>query len=107
MYSTPELLLLGGHASDADLAAAGTTLDCRDVINMQYTSGTTGFPKGVMLTHHNILNNGFHIGERQRLTEADRLCLTVPLFHCFGLVLGVIRSAARPCTACPPCSSPS
>jgi fatty-acyl-CoA synthase len=57
---------------------------------MQYTSGTTGFPKGVMLTHHNILNNGFHIGERQKFTDADRLCLTVPLFHCFGLVLGVM-----------------
>jgi fatty-acyl-CoA synthase len=90
MYSTPELLLLGGHASDADLAAAAKTLDCREVINMQYTSGTTGFPKGVMLTHHNILNNGFHIGERQRFTEADRVCLTVPLFHCFGLVLAVM-----------------
>jgi fatty-acyl-CoA synthase len=57
---------------------------------MQYTSGTTGFPKGVMLTHHNILNNGFSIGERQKFTEADRICLTVPLFHCFGLVLGVM-----------------
>ncbi|MFB3818727.1 MAG: AMP-binding protein [Candidatus Methylomirabilales bacterium] len=90
MYSTPELLLLGGHESDADLEAAGKSLDCHEVINMQYTSGTTGFPKGVMLTHHNILNNGFHIGERQRLTEADRLCLTVPLFHCFGLVLAVM-----------------
>ena len=50
-------------------------LDCHEVINMQYTSGTTGFPKGVMLTHHNILNNGFHIGERQKFTDAERVCV--------------------------------
>jgi len=90
MYNTQELLLLGAHTSDEELRQASATLSCHEVINMQYTSGTTGFPKGVMLTHHNILNNGFHIGERQKFTEADRLCLTVPLFHCFGLVLGVM-----------------
>jgi fatty-acyl-CoA synthase len=92
MYNTQELLLLGNHTSDEELARAGKDLSCHEVINMQYTSGTTGFPKGVMLTHHNILNNGFHIGERQRFTDADRLCLTVPLFHCFGLVLGVMAA---------------
>jgi fatty-acyl-CoA synthase len=92
MYNTQELLLLGGHTSDQELARAAASLTCHEVINMQYTSGTTGFPKGVMLTHHNILNNGFHIGERQKFTEADRLCLTVPLFHCFGLVLGVMAA---------------
>jgi fatty-acyl-CoA synthase len=90
MYNSQELLLLGAHTSDQELAQAAAGLNCHEVINMQYTSGTTGFPKGVMLTHHNILNNGFHIGERQRFTEAERLCLTVPLFHCFGLVLGVM-----------------
>lgn len=90
MYNTQELLLLGAHTSDEELRRASASLTCHEVINMQYTSGTTGFPKGVMLTHHNILNNGFHIGERQKLTEADRLCLTVPLFHCFGLVLGLM-----------------
>jgi fatty-acyl-CoA synthase len=90
MYNTQELLLLGAHTDDEELRRAAVGLDCHDVINMQYTSGTTGFPKGVMLTHHNILNNGFHIGERQRFTEAERLCLPVPLFHCFGLVLGVM-----------------
>jgi fatty-acyl-CoA synthase len=90
MYNTQELLLLGSHTSDEELARASASLACHEVINMQYTSGTTGFPKGVRLTHHNILNNGFHIGERQKFTAADRLCLTVPLFHCFGLVLGVM-----------------
>ncbi len=90
MYNTQELLLLGAHTSDEELRRVTAHLTCHEVINMQYTSGTTGFPKGVMLTHHNILNNGFHIGERQKLTAIDRLCLTVPLFHCFGLVLGVM-----------------
>jgi fatty-acyl-CoA synthase len=90
MYNTQELLLLGAHTRDEELRQASANLTCHEVINMQYTSGTTGFPKGVMLTHHNILNNGFHIGERQKFTEEDRLCLTVPLFHCFGLVLGVM-----------------
>jgi len=90
MYNSQELLLLGAHTSDEELVRASAGLTCHEVINMQYTSGTTGFPKGVMLTHHNILNNGFSIGERQKFTEADRVCLTVPLFHCFGLVLGVM-----------------
>jgi fatty-acyl-CoA synthase len=66
---------------------------------MQYTSGTTGFPKGVMLTHHNILNNGFSIGERQKFTDAERVCLPVPLFHCFGLVLGIMAIYTHAATA--------
>ena len=57
---------------------------------MQYTSGTTGFPKGVMLTSHNIINNGFITGERMRYTDKDRVCIPVPLFHCFGIVLAVM-----------------
>jgi fatty-acyl-CoA synthase len=65
MYNTRELLLLGSHSTNDELARLKASLYCREVINMQYTSGTTGLPKGVMLTHHNILNNGFHIGERE------------------------------------------
>jgi fatty-acyl-CoA synthase len=90
MFNTPELILLGEHIDDSELDAAKADIKADDVINMQYTSGTTGFPKGVMLTHSNILNNGFWIGECQKFTAADRLCLPPPLFHCFGLVLGVM-----------------
>jgi fatty-acyl-CoA synthase len=90
MYNTSEVLLLGAHQDDSGLNAIRSNLHHDDVINMQYTSGTTGFPKGVMLTHYNILNNGFTIGECQKFTENDRLCLTVPLFHCFGLVLALM-----------------
>jgi fatty-acyl-CoA synthase len=99
MYTTPELLLLGGHSDDEELVRIGERLACHDVVNMQYTSGTTGFPRGVMLTHHNILNNGFHIGERQKITDADRVCLPVPLFHCFGLVLGMMAVVTHAATA--------
>ncbi|TQD29211.1 AMP-binding protein [Methanolobus vulcani] len=90
MYSTRELFLLGQHSSDEKIRKIMETLDKDDVTNMQYTSGTTGFPKGVMLTHYNILNNGLSIGDRQKFTNNDRLCLPVPLFHCFGIVLGVM-----------------
>jgi fatty-acyl-CoA synthase len=64
------------------------TLQFDDPINIQFTSGTTGFPKGATLTHHNILNNGFFIGRAMKFTEQDRLCIPVPLYHCFGMVLG-------------------
>jgi fatty-acyl-CoA synthase len=72
----------------ARLAAIGATLQFDDPINIQFTSGTTGSPKGATLTHHNILNNGFFIGEAMKLSEQDRLCIPVPLYHCFGMVLG-------------------
>ncbi|WP_211471042.1 AMP-binding protein [Collimonas humicola] len=81
-------LIAGGDAADPQLAAIGAGLRATDPINIQFTSGTTGFPKGATLTHRNILNNGFFIGEAMKLTAADRLCIPVPLYHCFGMVLG-------------------
>jgi fatty-acyl-CoA synthase len=72
----------------AELAALEKTLQFDDPINIQFTSGTTGAPKGATLTHHNILNNGYFIGEAMRLTAEDRLCIPVPYYHCFGMVLG-------------------
>ncbi len=90
MYNTNELMLLGAHKDAGILDSLQDGIVCGDVVNMQYTSGTTGFPKGVMLTHSNILINGWSIGERQKFSADDRLCLPVPLFHCFGIVLGVL-----------------
>ncbi|MGE4552604.1 MAG: AMP-binding protein [Desulfovibrionaceae bacterium] len=90
MYSIPEIMSLSAMTSDAEYQARQATLDCHDVVNMQYTSGTTGFPKGVQLTHYNILNNGYWIGANQNFSHIDRVCLPVPLFHCFGCVLGVM-----------------
>ncbi len=90
LYNTNELLLLGKHTDDNKLLNAKKTFDSDDVVCMQYTSGTTGFPKGVMLTHKNIINNGYYIGENLKYTEEDRLCLTVPMFHCFGVTLGLM-----------------
>jgi fatty-acyl-CoA synthase len=92
MFNTRELILLGSQCGDERLDEIKASLSCHDVINMQYTSGTTGFPKGVMLSHYNILNNGYYIGDRQKLSDKDRLCLPVPLFHCFGCVLGVMAA---------------
>ena len=89
MYSLPELLNLAVMTSDEDYEKRKAEVSCHDVVNMQYTSGTTGFPKGVMLTHYNIGNNGYYIGANQTFTHKDRVCLPVPLFHCFGCVLGV------------------
>jgi fatty-acyl-CoA synthase len=83
-------LLASGDPQDARVAQVAATLKAMDPINIQFTSGTTGFPKGATLTHRNILNNGFFVGECMRLTPADRLCIPVPMYHCFGMVLGVL-----------------
>ena len=99
MFCFNELLLLGQHTDSAQLLEIEASLDTNDVVNMQYTSGTTGFPKGVMLTHRNILNNGLGIGDNQRFTEKDIVCLPVPLFHCFGLVLGMMAVITHGSTA--------
>ena len=98
MYALPEVMAMGALVSDSDYRARQEELDVHDVVNMQYTSGTTGFPKGVMLTHYNIVNNGFWIGENQKFTAADRVCLPVPLFHCFGCVLGVLAAVSHAAT---------
>jgi fatty-acyl-CoA synthase len=83
-----EFLSLAAKTTPESLAECQASLDFDDPINIQYTSGTTGFPKGATLTHHNILNNGFWVAERMRFTDRDRLCIPVPFYHCFGMVLG-------------------
>lgn len=81
-------LLASGDAADPRVAQVQATLRATDPINIQFTSGTTGFPKGATLTHRNILNNGYFIGECMKLGPEDRLCIPVPMYHCFGMVLG-------------------
>ena len=88
MHRFDEVLAMGAEAGHDAVAALAPRLQFDDPINIQFTSGTTGSPKGATLTHHNILNNGFFIGEAMALTEADRICIPVPLYHCFGMVLG-------------------
>ncbi|HXP32003.1 MAG TPA: AMP-binding protein [Stellaceae bacterium] len=83
-----DVLAMAAPRHMAELAEAAAKLQFDDPINIQFTSGTTGVPKGATLTHHNILNNGFFIGETMRLTSTDRICIPVPLYHCFGMVLG-------------------
>lgn len=98
MYNTPELILLGNHIDDFELESIKEQLNCHDVVNMQYTSGTTGFPKGVMLSHHNILNNGFSVTECMKYGADDKLLVCVPLFHCFGCVFAVCGTVSHGAT---------
>ena len=95
MYSMHEVQAMSVMPSLEEYEARQKSLTRMTLWNMQYTSGTTGFPKGVQLTHVNIGNNGYWIGEHQSFTERDRLCLTVPLFHCFGCVLGVMAAVTH------------
>jgi fatty-acyl-CoA synthase len=89
------LLGRAGAVSDAEMADRAAQLSCDDPINIQYTSGTTGFPKGATLSHHNILNNGYFVGELVSYTEQDRICLPVPFYHCFGMVMGNLGATSH------------
>ena len=91
MHSFDDVCRMGSLVERARLAEVGARLQADDAINIQFTSGTTGSPKGATLTHANILNNGWFVGEMQRFTEADRLAIPVPLYHCFGMVMGVLN----------------
>ena len=98
MYNTAEILLLGENTEDDEFLRLRNSVTCHDVVNMQYTSGTTGFPKGVMLTHYNIANDGYLTGEHMHFTQNDKLCVCVPLFHCFGVVLATMNCLTHGCT---------
>lgn len=101
MYTWHHLLRAGAEISDEALQEIQQSLTPDEVINMQYTSGTTGFPKGVMLTHSNIINNAINVAECQRLTDADKICIPVPFFHCFGCVMGTLAAVATGATMVP------
>jgi len=95
MLAFARLLEAPSAAASRRLAEVAATLDPRDPINIQFTSGTTGAPKGATLSHRNILNNGYFVGEAMRLTEQDRLCIPVPLYHCFGMVMGNLAAISH------------
>jgi len=101
MYNFQDILDLGNTISDEELADRQKALNAHEVINMQYTSGTTGFPKGAMLTHHNIINNAYLDGFFQKFTPKDRLCICVPFFHCFGCVIGITACIVHSVTMVP------
>ena len=94
-YGFDEVMKAGADTGHTALAAIAPTLQFDDPINIQFTSGTTGSPKGATLTHHNILNNGYFIGRTMRYTDADRICIPVPLYHCFGMVIGNLAAVTH------------
>lgn len=100
-YAWEDVIYLKENTTEEELQSRMESLDAHDVINMQYTSGTTGFPKGVMLTHSNIVNNAINIAEGMKLTNADRMCIPVPFFHCFGCVLGTLTAVSVGATMVP------
>jgi fatty-acyl-CoA synthase len=93
--SWDELLAAGAEVGADEVAARSAQLSFDDPINIQYTSGTTGFPKGATLSHHNILNNGYFVGEGMGYTEVDRICVPVPFYHCFGMVMGNLGATSH------------
>ncbi len=101
MFLWSDIMAMAREVSDEELDERLSSLDPADVINMQYTSGTTGFPKGVMLTHNNIVNNAINIAECMNLTYQDRMCIPVPFFHCFGCVLGTMTCVTVGATMVP------
>lgn len=101
LLSWEHFLAQGDSVTDEELARREAQLDVDDVINMQYTSGTTGFPKGVMLTHYNIVNNAYQVANAMNLSNQDRLCIPVPFFHCFGCVLGTLACVSVGATMVP------
>jgi fatty-acyl-CoA synthase len=101
VMSFDEFLERGRGVSEEELRERQDSLDAEDVINMQYTSGTTGFPKGVQLTHANIIKNAYSIGECMKLGPEDRVCIPVPFFHCFGCVLGTLNTVTHEGTMVP------
>lgn len=106
-YTWDEAIELGKSVSLSEVEERRRHIDKNDVCNMQYTSGTTGFPKGVMLTHYNVVNNGKAIGDCMDLSTADKMMIQVPMFHCFGMVLAMTASVTHASTMCPiPAFSP-
>ncbi len=106
-YTWDEAMALAKDVPYTELERVRKTIDKHDVCNMQYTSGTTGFPKGVMLTHYNVVNNGKAIGDCMDLSTADKMMIQVPMFHCFGMVLAMTASVTHGSTMCPiPAFSP-
>ncbi len=102
MLNYDEIAAPATHAQLAEVAALAPSLQFDDPINIQFTSGTTGAPKGATLTHHNIVNNGYFIGAAMRLTPNDKLCIPVPYYHCFGMVLGNLACVTHgACMVCP------
>lgn len=95
VYRYEEIMELGSCGRDEELYVVQEKVGVNDVIDIQYTSGTTGFPKGAMLTHYNLLNNGDAIASRMNFTTADRLCIPVPLFHCFGYTLSIMACLSK------------
>jgi fatty-acyl-CoA synthase len=108
LLDTPDwdsLLVSGDEVEPQVLAARAELLTNRDPVNIQYTSGTTGFPKGATLSHRNLLNNGYFLGEGFRYTEADRVCIPVPFYHCFGMVIGNLANLTHATTTVLPAPS--